>query len=345
MKQSRLAVSFASTMLVGMLSAHSLSAQPVPAYRLTMSVALGAPDRWDYVVFDASSHRVFAAHGDRVSVIDGHDGAVLGQVEGMPGGTHGIAISSATGKGYTDDGKAGIAVAFDLKTLKTESRIPADVDADAIAFDGATGHIFVIEGDPAKITVIDPKTDSVIATIGGGGKLEYAVADDSGAVYVNGEEKREIVRINARTNTVDAHWPMPACLSPHGLAIDVVAHRLFSSCVNGVLVVVNTDTGAIVANVPIGKGSDAVAFDPKRNLVFSSNGLDGTVSILRETDANNFVPVGTIKTLVTGRTMAVDPETGRLFIAAADVDPSATPGGRPRPHPGSLKLLFLDPVH
>ncbi|MDB5408924.1 MAG: YncE family protein [Rhodospirillales bacterium] len=263
----------------------------------------------------------------------------------MPGGTHGIAISSATGKGYTDDGKAGIAVAFDLKTLKTESRIPADVDADAIAFDGATGHIFVIEGDPAKITVIDPKTDSVIATIGGGGKLEYAVADDSGAVYVNGEEKREIVRINARTNTVDAHWPMPACLSPHGLAIDVVAHRLFSSCVNGVLVVVNTDTGAIVANVPIGKGSDAVAFDPKRNLVFSSNGLDGTVSILRETDANNFVPVGTIKTLVTGRTMAVDPETGRLFIAAADVDPSATPGGRPRPHPGSLKLLFLDPVH
>jgi DNA-binding beta-propeller fold protein YncE len=192
--------------------------------------------------------------------------------------------------------------------------------------------------------VIDPKTDSVITTIDGGGKLEFAVSDDRGSLYVNGEANKEILRVNTRTNTVDARWPIPSCTSPHGLAIDKTAHRLFSSCVNSVLVVVDTDTGAVIATVPIGKGSDDAAFDPKRKLVFSSNGLDGTLSIIQEKDANTFVPAATIKTSVSGRTMAIDPDTGRLYIAAADVDPSPTPGGRPRPRPGSLKLLFLDPA-
>jgi DNA-binding beta-propeller fold protein YncE len=344
MNRIGLAVGIACGLVAGSMSAPTARAQPEPAYRLTKAVPLGAPDRWDYVVFDPGSHRVYVAHGDRVAVVDGRDGTVLGVVDGIPGGTHGIAISAATGKGYTDDGKAGVAVAFDLQTLKVKSRIPVDADADAIVLDAVTGHVFVIEGDPAKIAVIDPRTDVVIAKIDGGGKLEYAVSDDRGSVYVNGEANREILRVNTRTNAVDAHWPIPGCASPHGLAIDTAAHRLFSSCVNGVLVVVDSDTGATIATVPIGKGSDAAAFDPRRNIAFSSNGSDGTVSVIHEKDAATFVPAAPLTTAVSGRTMAIDPETGRLFIAAADVDASSTPGGRPRPRPGSLKLLFLDPV-
>lgn len=343
MTRDHLAILLAATIAATVLSTGSASAQSDPAYRLTRSVALGTPDRWDYVVFDPGSHRVFVAHGDRVSVVDGHDGTILGQIEGIPGGTHGIAISSATGTGYTDDGKAGVGVAFDLATLAVKRRIPAEADADAIVFDRASGNVFVIEGDPAKITVIDPKTDLAVATIDGGGKLEYAVVDDRGELYVNGEDKREIVRVSTRTDKVDARWSIPTCASPHGLAIDATAHRLFSGCVNGVLVVVDTETGAVVATVPIGKGSDAVAFDPVRHLIFSSNGGDGTVSVIRENDANTFVSAGAIKTAVSGRTMSIDPDSGRLYVAAADVDPSPTLGGRPRPRPGSLKLLFLDP--
>jgi YVTN family beta-propeller protein len=352
----------------GVMSATAMAASGAANYQITKSIALGAPDRWDYVVYDQSSHRVFVSHGDRVTVVDALSGTIVGEVSGFPGGTHGIAIVAAANRGYTDDGRAGIAASFALSTFKVEKKLQAHEDADALAFDPVSGHVFVVDGDPGLLTVIDPKTDAVIATVNLGGKLEYAVSGNNGKLYVNGEEKREIVRVDTKTNLADAHWPIPACESPHGLAIDTESHRLFSSCVNRVMVVVNADTGAVVATLPIGKGTDAAAFDAKRKLAFSSNGQDGSLSVIQEKGPNTFEVVNTIKTAVSGRTMDVDPQTGRIFIAAADVDthapapapapaappaappsvPIGTPAGPPRGRlpivPGSLKLLFLDPV-
>jgi YVTN family beta-propeller protein len=332
-------------------------------YHVTHAVSLGAPDRWDYVVFDALLHRVYVAHGDRVTVVDGRDATVVGEVMKFPGGTHGIAISPTVGRGYTDDGQSGTAASFDLSTFKVSGRIAADIDADGIAFDPVSGHVFVVNGDPGTLTVIDPKDNTAVATIPAGGKLEYAVADNSGNVYVNGEARNEIVRIDTATNKVIGHWPMPGCQSPHGLAIDPATNRLFATCKNGVLIVVNSNSGETVATLPIGRGSDSAAFDPKRKLIFSANGLDGTLSIIREANPETFQSVETIKTAVTARTMSLDPQTGRLYLAAADVQPAPdhalpsrsvstplvdqaghSPAPRPTIVPGSLKLLFLDPV-
>lgn len=349
--------------LVGVLlgalaaAASSAAAQDASApvtYTVTKTVPLGDPTRWDYVVFDPPTHRVYVAHGDRVTVVDGQGGAVLGQIEGMPGGTHGIAIPTASGptasgEGFTDDGDNGQAVAFDLKTLAVKARILAEKDADAMAFDPASGHVFVIDGDSKKVTVIDPKTNKAVATIDGGEKLEYAVADGRGALYVAGAGNKDVVRIDTRTNTVTDHWPIEDCTSPHGVAIDTAASRLFVSCVNAILVVVNTNRRLRgegereVASVPIGRGTDAAAFDPARKLVFSSNGLDGTLSVIREVTPDAYVPAATINTAVSGRTMGIDPRSGRIYIVAAGTDPSPMPGGRPVPRRGTLKLLFLDP--
>ena len=331
------------------IPATAARAQIPPAYHLVTTVVLGAPDRWDYVVFDRTSHRVYVAHGDRVTVIDGRDGTIVGNIEGMPGATHGIGISTATGRGYTDDGQAGEAVSFDLKTLKVTKRIKAAEDADGIVMDPKTGHIFVVNGFSKTLTVIDPQSNSAVATIDGGGRLEYAVVDGAGKLYVNGSDNNEIVRIDTATNRVDGRWPIPGCISPRGLAIDNAAHRLFSTCLNAVLTVINADNGAVVATLPIGQGTDGATFDPKRRLVFSSNN-DGTLTVIEEKDSNTFIPRGSITTAFTGRTMAIDPDTGRLFVAAAEIDPTAAvPAGRgggpgrPRPIPGSLKLLIIDP--
>jgi DNA-binding beta-propeller fold protein YncE len=349
---------FATVLAFG--SAGLAAAQPAPEkpaaavpYHLTRTVPLGAPDRWDYVVYDRPSHRVYVAHGDRLTVVDGLSGRVIGQVSGMPGGTHGIAISHAAGLGYTDDGRAGEAVAFSLKTLKVVKRLKAAADSDAVTIDPASGHVFVVDGDPGLLTVIDPKEDRVVATVHVGSKLEYAVAGDDGKVYVNGVEKREIFRVDTATNRVDATWPIPQCESPHGLAIDTSTHRLFSSCENQRLVVVNADTGASVATVPIGRGTDGAAFDPTRKLVFSSNGMDGTLSVIHEVDANTFVPAATVATALSARTLGIDPVSGRLFLAAARTNAkamaaalAARKAGRRGPSPfvrGSLKLLFFDP--
>ena len=315
-----------------------------PAYRLAKAVPLGGPDRWDYIVSDAAGRRVYVAHGDRLTVVDAGSGAIIGNVEGITGGTHGTGISPSTGQGFTDDGRAGTAIAFNLKTLAVTKRIPAAADADGIAHDAATGHIFVIEGDPASITVIDPKTDAAIATIPAGEKLEYGAGDDAGSIYVAGEEKGDLVKVDARANRVVAHWPAPGCTSPHGLAVDKADHRAFIGCANAVMIVMDTNNGRVVATLPIGRGNDAVAFDPKRKRVFSSNGADGTISIYRERTQDKYEPMEPIATQVSGRTMDVDASTGRLFVAAAETDPSPTPGGRRRARPGTLKLLMFDPV-
>ena len=315
-----------------------------PAYTLTKTLPLGAPDRWDYVVVDRASGRVFVAHGDRVAVVDGRAGTLVGEVTGVAGGTHGTGVSAATGQGFTDDGHAGVAVAFDLKTLKTIKTIPADKDADAIVTDRATGHVLVIQGDPGTITVIDPKTDSVVDTIKAGEKMEYGAADGHGLIYVAGNENRDLLRIDARTDTVTTRWPTPDCTSPHGLAYDAAGRRLFMGCTNAKLMVVDAASGRVVIELAIGRGSDAVAFDPKLRRVFSSNGLDGTITVYQQRTPDTYEALAPITTAVSGRTMDVDPATGRLFVAAAQTEPPATPGGRPRARPGTLSLMMFDPT-
>jgi DNA-binding beta-propeller fold protein YncE len=296
------------------------------------------------VVVDSATHRVYVAHGDKLAVLDAKSGELIGQVEGATGGTHGTAISFATGQGFTDDGRGGVAIAFDLKTLKVSHSIPAAEDADAMVSEPTTGHVFVIEGDPGAITVIDPKTGGAIANIKVGEKLEYAASGEPGVVYVAGNESKDVVKIDAKTNTVTAHWPTPDCTSPHGLAYDPKGHRLFMGCVNSKLMVVETGAGKVVAELDIGRGNDAVAFDTKRHRVFSSNGIDGTITVYQQVSPDKYEALPAVTTAVSGRTMDVDPDSGNLFVAAADLDPPAAPGTRPRAKPGTLRVMIFTPA-
>jgi DNA-binding beta-propeller fold protein YncE len=330
--------------LLSLLPAASAAAAPSSqSYTLAKSVPLGAPDRWDYVVYDDQTNRVFVAHGDRLAVVDPATGTLVGEVQNISGGTHGTAVSVITGQGFTDDGRNGKAVAFDLHTLKVTHEIAADVDADAIALDGLTGHVFIVEGDPAAITVIDPKTDATIATIKAGEKLEYAVGDGKGFVYVAGEGNGDVIKIDARSNRIVNRWPSPGCSSPHGIAVDTRAHRVFMGCVNKLMMVVDSSSGRVVAKLPIGEGSDAVAFDAVRKRAFSSNGRDGTITAYQQVTPDRYVELPSIRTSISARTMSVDAKTGRLFVAGADTDPPSTPEARPRVRAGSLRLMIFEP--
>ena len=322
-------------------------AEAKPLYTITKVVPIGAPDRWDLLTFDADSHRVYIAHGDRVTIVDGQSGTLIGNVEGYSGGTHGVAIAPSSGRGYTDDGRAGVAGSFDLKTLKPLKLIGAKADADAVIFDPASGHVFVVDSDPGKITVIDPGTDTAIATIDGGGKLEIGAADGAGKLYVNGEAKQEIVRIDTQTHQVDARWPILSCTSPHGIAIDAKSRRIFSSCENNVMVVIDADDGKLIATLPIGARTDGAAFDPSTRRAFSSNG-DGTLTVIAEKGPNSFVVLDTVPTMLGARTMTLDPKSGRLYLVAADIKINESVDPKDFRHrfsvtPGSVKLLFLDP--
>ena len=319
-------------------------AAPAPKadYFLARTVPLGAPDRWDYVVADPATRRVYVAHGDRVTVLDARSGTIVGAVAGMPGGTHGTAISRATGQGFTDDGEKGEAVAFDLRTLEVLRRIPAADDADGMVEDPATGRVFVVEGDPGTITVLDPRSDEAVATIDAGEKMESLAADRAGHVFLAGEARGDVLEVDARTASIVARWPVPGCVSPHGLALDDARHRVFMGCANGTMVVVNARSGAVVGRLAIGLGSDAIAWDPVRRRVFSANGRDGTVSVYQQVAPDRYRALATIPTVVSARNMAVEPRSGRLFVVGADTDPNPVPGGRPRVRPGTVRVMIYE---
>ena len=251
--------------MAAIVMAAAAQAQPAPSYSITKTVPIGAPDRWDYVVFDPVGNRAYASHGDRVSVVDATSGASIGTISLGDGAvSHGIVALNDLGKGYTDDGKAGVAVVFDLKTLKVLHTIKAEPDADGIVYDRKTGHVLVITGDSGKVVVVDPKTDKVLTEIDGGGPLEFGVSDEKGKFYVDGEDKNEIVRMDLASGKADAHWPLTGCKTPHGLAIDRAHMRLFASCGSQVMVVMNAETGQVITSLPIGTGTDSTPSIPQR---------------------------------------------------------------------------------
>ncbi len=333
------------------VSAVSFLTRPATAkvtadYTVTKTVSIGSPDRWDYLHFDPVSQRLYVAHGNSLTVINGRDGTVIGKMTDMPGGSHGIGIVHSTGTGYTDDGRNGTVIAFSLKTLKPLKTIKALPDADGIIFDKYSGHVFVIDGDSEKVTVIDPKMNKVIATVDGGGALEFGVSGENGKLYVDGAEKNEIVRIDTSINKADAHWPLRDCVSPHGIAIDRATNRLFISCRNARLDVVDEKNGKNIVSLPIGHGTDAAGFDPVRHLIFSSN-FDGTLSVISEDGKDKYSLRQTVKTAIGARTMALDPRMGRIYLATADytINEPAKPSDfrhRYKLKKGSAKILFFD---
>jgi len=302
-----------------------------PKFHVEKTWRIGGNGGWDYLTADPGAHRLYIARGNRVQVIDTDTGKLLGEMGGM-GGTHGIVLDTNGRIGYVSDGGDNVVRAFDRTTLKVTASIPAGKNPDGIVFDPATSRVFAFNGRSNSATVIDTATNRVLRTIPLPGKPEFPVSDGQGNIYDNIESKSEIVRIDAHSFKVTATWPLAPCQSPSGLAIDRAHHRLFSVCHNKVMAVVNTNTGHVVATVPIGNGPDASRYDSQRRLVFSSNGEDGTLTVVKEYSANRYTPVQTLTTEKGARTMAIDPSTGTIYLVTAKFGPPP-PATAAHPHP------------
>lgn len=318
-----------------------------PLYRQIASVPLGPPDRWDYVHFDPTQHRVFVAHQSEITVLDADRPRVVGQVRGIAG-AHGVATDPALGVGFADDGNTGRLSVFDLKTLEVIESIPTDRDSDAVAYLAPTRTVLVANGNAHSLSLIDAVTRRRIANVPLGGSPEGIVAEMPGYAFVNLADRREVVRVDLRRHAVDARWPVAQCVSPHGLAIDPATQRLFASCKNGKLVVISARNGRIVAAVPIGMGTDTAAFDPERRLIFSSNG-DGTLSVIAERSADRFRLLAEVPTAPGARTMAEDPASGRVFLVAATPAASKESNGSAQPgklrfEPGTVRMIAFTPA-
>ncbi|HWM69219.1 MAG TPA: YncE family protein [Steroidobacteraceae bacterium] len=320
-------------------------ARPANLYHLSKAVPIGSPERWDYLLYERTAHRVYAAHGTSIDVLDGGTGAKLGEVP-VPG-ANGVAVIPDRGKGYAGSRARQAVIVFDLKTFKILKTVPVGEDSDAVVYDPASKRVFVMEGDPHQAVAIDTDTDTVAGEIALSGQPEFAAADGSGHLFVNIADQKAIQRINTRTLQVEATWPIPDCESPHGMSIDPDSKRVFSTCINSKLLVVDAINGRIVATFPISKGSDASAFDSQRHRIFSSNG-SGSLTVIRADGPDKYTLLGEEPTQLLARTMTVDPVSGRIFMLAGErieVDPNATnPRQRYGVAPGSARLLMFDTV-
>jgi DNA-binding beta-propeller fold protein YncE len=304
-------------------------------YHLAKTIPLPGPAHWDYVHYEAAENRIYISQFSQMDVLNALTGVLIGRVTGL-NGSHGVAIDTATGLGYADSGKSRTISVFDLKTLKTLKTIPALADADGMVFDPVSNQVFNVGGDAQAMLAIKATTNQE-KTIPLGGSPEFLVTDNAGALYININSTGEMVKLDTKTDTITARWKLGACDAPVGLAIDTATHRLFASCDNATLVVVNADTGALVATLPIGKGTDSDAFDPAKKLIFSSN-RDGTLSVIQEVSANKFVALPPVKTALGARTLAVNTASGDIFLVTAHV----TAIGAPK-HPGGADSLTFAP--
>ena len=333
-------VSLATLLLAG-TAAHAAP----PVYTVTKTIALGSPDRWDYVTFDSRSKRVLIAHSDHIDVVDAQSGAVLGKLDGIKG-AHGQAVA-ADGTIWADSGKSGQITPFDPKSLVAGTALQAGTDADAVLADTAGTMIATMDGDGKSVTLIDTATKTMKATIPLDGEPEFAASDKPGHFYINSASTKEILVVDGNAGRVTARYAVPDCDSPHGLTMDAQTRRLFASCVNAKLAVLDADNGHVLQTLPIGHGTDAAAFDPVHKLVFSSNG-EGTLSVFQENAGGALTALGDVKTAPGARTMATDPATGRIFLVTADVSGDKPVQGPHGPRwafkPGTVKLLFLDPA-
>ncbi len=301
--------------------------------------------RFDYLRVDADMRRLYVSHGTRVEVLDADTGSLLGVVAPMKG-VHGIAIAPGPKHGFITSGGDRTVVMFDVATLKVLKVITGlGVKPDAIEYDPETQKVFVANGQSGGITVIDPTTGEITATVPIEGKLEGLAFDGKGRLFVNTEDKSMIQVVDTHSLKPLASWPLAPVEGGTGLAIDVATHRLFSSGGNNRLAVVDSDTGAVVATPEIGDDPDGDAFDAANGLIFTSN-MVGTLTVLHEDSPNSYSLVKTVPTAFGARTIALDPKTGRVFVATGRFGPAPeatadNPRPRRQPIPGSFEVLVV----
>ena len=286
---------------------------------------------FDYITVDSAARRVYLSHGTEIKVLDADSGAIITNITGLKQ-VHGVALASEFGRGFISDGAEGKVIIFDLQTLKVTGEAKADKDADCVIYDPFSKYVFVMNGDPHSSTVIDAKSGSVVATIALGGGPEFAVADGKGTVYVNLEDKSELVAIDSQSLMIKSRWPLAPAGAPTALAMDVQHHRLFSAGRNPqMLVVLDSDNGKVLQSFPISAGVDAAAFEPETGLVFVST-REGMVHVFHEDSPNKFSEAETIKTEFGAKTMGLDSKTHNIFLDTADFAPAPAPTPD-RPHP------------
>ena len=317
--RSSLVVATAITLAIvaGCAYAQDASVQPGPSgYHLLKTIVVGGTEGWDYVTMDSASRRLYIGRDNHIDVVDVDAGTVVGKVDGLSH-THGMVLAPEFGRGYTSDGDADTSTVVDLKSLKKIGTVKTGKDPDSFVYDEITKRVFIMNSAGNDVTVINAADGTLAGTIALEGQPEAAVVDGKGKIFVNLTDKDQIVEFDGKTLKVLHRWPLAPGVGPSGLAIDQKNRRLFSVCDNQKLVVMDADTGKVIATPGVGAGTDASLFDPETGNAFASAGGSATLTVVHEDSPDRFHVVDNVQTQSGARTMALDAKTHNVLLVTA----------------------------
>ncbi len=327
-----------SFLLACLCLAGTATAQSASGFHVKKTFHIASPGGWDYISVGPSNSRIYVSHGGQVNILDQKTGDSVGVIPNTTG-VHGIAFDPSNSRGYTSNGRLNSVTVFDVKTNNVLAQIETGQNPDAIMYDPFSKMVITCNGRSKDLSVIDPSTNKVVATIPVGGKPETAVSDEAGRIFVNIEDKNEIIAVNIKTNTIENHWSLAPAEGPTGLAIDLKTKRLFAGC-DKLLVVMDATNGNLVDKLAIGDGCDGVGFDAKLGYVFASCG-EGLLTIIQEKSASQFKVIDNVPTKRSARTIAVDENTHEVFLPAADFEKDTPKGERPKVIAGTFQILVV----
>src|SRR5665213_163728 len=315
-------------------------AQNKPAYHINNTFAINGGGGYDYMTVDSASEKLYVSHGSQVNILNKISGDSLGVIK-TEKDVHGIALVHALGKGYISNGTLNKVLVFDLATNKVLKYVPTGKFADGIFYDDFSNKVITSNGMSKNMTVIDPTDDTVVATIQLSGWPETAVSDGKGNIYVNNADKGEVDVIDATTFKITHQWPNKPGTGASGLAIDRDAMRLFATCENKLMIVMNATNGKVIASFPTGGGADGAGFDNGLKTAYSSNG-EGTLTVIKELSADKFILIGNVVTKPGARTIAVDQMTHKVYLPSALLKTTTKKTFRREMIPGTCKILTVE---
>jgi DNA-binding beta-propeller fold protein YncE len=307
---------------------------------------VGGVGGFDYVYADVAGRRLYIPRGGvaatataaalpgRVTVFDLDTLAPVGDIPNTRG--NGAAVDPKSGHGFASSKPVAM---WDTRTLALIKTIDVQGNPDGILFDPFNDRVYVFSHAAPHATVIDSKDGSVLGTIDLGGAPEQAVTDGKGHLYVDVSDKANVAVIDAKSMAVTAHYELGgAGEGLAGLALDAGNHVLFVACrlpAPGVMVMLNADTGKVLATLPLAGSSDGAVFNPETLEAFSSSGQgDGTLTIVKEKSPTSFEVEQNLKTMSGAKTLTLDSKTNHVLLIGAEylaAAPPATPppaGGR-----------------
>jgi DNA-binding beta-propeller fold protein YncE len=295
----------------------AIPAKPGPSgYHILKTIPVGGTEGWDYVTMDNAARRLYISRENHIVVVNVDSGAVVGKITGLSG-TSGMLPVPDLGRGFAMSGGTSTAAIIDLKTLGKIGTVKTGKDPDSFVYDNVTKRVFIMNSAGSDATAINAADGTVAGTIALDGQPEFVVSDGKGKIFVNITDKNQIVEVDGQTLKVLHRWSLAPGEGPSGLSMDRKNRRLFSACDNQKMVVMDADTGKVIAALPTGAGTDASVFDPETGNAFASAGGSGTLTVIHEDSPEKFRVVEDVPTQSGARTMTLDTKTHNILLVTA----------------------------